>query len=99
MVDLDFYTTRTIDFKLGGEMVRVQEPPAKLIKKMTALEKIKDEEKLLDRQYEIVVDILNNNTSSKKFTKEMVENYPQSMINAIITEVTKLMGEIENSPN
>ena len=99
MVDLDFYTTRTIDFKINGEMVRVKEPQAKLIKKMTALGKVKDEENLLDKQYEIVVDILNNNTSSKKFTKEMVENYPQSMINAIITEVTKLMGEIENSPN
>lgn len=99
MVDLDFYTTRTIDFKLGGKVVSVQEPPAKIIKKMTALGKVKDEEKVLDKQYEIVADILNNNTSNMKFSKEMIERYPQSMINAIITEVTKLMGEIEKSPN
>ena len=99
MIDLDFYTARSIDFKIGGEFVKVQEPPAKIIKKMTALGKLKDEEKMLDKQYEIVVDILNNNTSSKKFTKEIVENYPQSMINAIISEITKLMGDLESSPN
>ncbi|XZM78705.1 hypothetical protein ACSXAB_13925 [Clostridium perfringens] len=99
MIDLDFYTARSIDFKIDGEIVRVQEPPAKIIKKMTSLGKLKDEEKMLDKQYEIVVDILNNNTSSKKFTKEIVENYPQSMINAIISEITKLMGDLESSPN
>lgn len=94
MIDIDKYIDRTIAIKINGELLKVQEPPVKLVKKFAALDGM-DDVQVLEEQSNIVAEILNNNTSGKKFKPSQIDNLPASAIKAIVEAVMKS----ENDPN
>lgn len=99
MIDLDILKERTIDFKLDGELIKVKEPTAKMVKKILSIENVKEDEKVYDETYKVVAEILNNNTSNKKFTADKLLNYPQSVTMKILEELLKSIGSTEENPN
>lgn len=98
MINLDNYMDKTIDFMFRGELVKVNQATAKMVKKIASLEKYQEGE-ILDKQIEIVTDILNNNTSGKKFKVSDIENLPQRVINTIMKEFTNSIADTEEDPN
>ncbi|MBS4535835.1 hypothetical protein GOQ29_09430 [Clostridium sp. D2Q-14] len=94
MIDIDKYIDRTIALKINGEVIKIQEPSIKLIKKFTALDGLEDDE-ILDKQSELVTEILNNNTSAKKFKVNDIDKLPVSAIKAIIESIV----EVDQDPN
>ncbi|MCW6112419.1 hypothetical protein [Clostridium sporogenes] len=98
MIDLDKYINRTIDFKINGNLVKVQELTPKMFKKVSEYETINENE-IFDKQLDLVTEILNRNTSGVKFKRNELEELPQSVINKIYTEVVNFTREPLKDPN
>lgn len=98
MVDLDAIIEKTHRFKIEGKLINVNQPSVKIVKKFNEFAN-SNEDEILDKQAELIADILNNNTSAVKFTKEQLMNYPQAVLNAVINEVTQGIAEADNNPN
>lgn len=98
MLDLDAIIDQTIKIKIKGKLIHVNQPSAKLVKKMTSMQGLGEKE-LMDKQIEIVADILNNNTSSANFTIEEVSGFPQAALTAILNEITGNISSINKNPN
>lgn len=99
MVDLDVLIEKTYRFKLEGKLINVNQPSVNMVKKFGSFEKLMYTEEILDKQVELITDILNNNTSGVKFSEEQIANYPQPVLNAIINTVTNGIEEADNHPN
>ena len=98
MLDLDAIIDQTIQIKIKGKLIHVNQPSAKLVKKMTSMQGLSEEE-LMDKQIEIVADILNNNTSAANFTLEEVSEFPQVALTAILNGITGNINSINKNPN
>lgn len=99
MLDLDSIIEKAYRFKLEGKLINVNQPTVAMVKKFSSLAKIEDQEEILDKQVELVAEILNNNTSAAKFTREQLLKYPQAVLNAIIEEISRGIAEADNNPN
>ena len=99
MIDLDILMDKTLDFKLNEELVKVNQPSMKMIKKFNTLSSLSDEAEILDKQTELIVEILNNNTSGKKFKTSEVDNFPLPVIKTIINTISNDINGTENNPN
>lgn len=100
MINLDNVMNQTIDFMLKGELIKVQQPSTKLVKKFTQFEgsELKPNE-TFDKQVELITEIMNNNTSARKFTQSEIEALPQKVLSIIIKEITNSISAVENDPN
>ncbi|HDI3121687.1 hypothetical protein FDA77_00855 [Clostridium botulinum] len=98
MIDLDILMDKTLDFKLNGELIKVNQPSMKIIKKFNTLSSLSEAE-ILDKQTDVIVEILNNNTSGKKFKPSEVDNFSLPVINTIVNTVTNNINGTENNPN
>lgn len=99
VIDLDSILSKTFQFKLHGELINVNQPPVSLVKKFGAMANVESEEEIFDKQAELVCEIMNNNTSSKKFTKTNILALPQEVLTIIITTITEGVTEAEENPN
>lgn len=99
LIDLDKYINRTIEFKLNGELIRVQELTPSLFKKVSEYEMTEDPEKIYEKQVDLVTEMLNRNTSGKKFTTKDLEKLPQSAVNKIYISIVSFTKEPLNDPN
>ncbi|AUM96147.1 MULTISPECIES: hypothetical protein [Clostridium] len=99
LIDLDKYINRTIDFKINGELIKVQELTPSLFKKVSKYEMTEDPEKIYEKQVELVTEMLNRNTSGKKFTTKDLEKLPQSAVNKIYISIVSFTKEPLEDPN
>lgn len=97
--DLDILMDKTIDFKLNGDLIKVNQLSYKMVRKLDAINKIENEEEKLDKQMLFIVEILNNNTSCKKFKNTDIEKLPFPVITKILEDVAKSIYGIESNPN
>ncbi|KMT21597.1 hypothetical protein [Clostridium cylindrosporum] len=95
MINLDVLMEKTIDFTLKGKLIRVQQPTLKMIKKFAAIEKDAD----IDKQIEVITEILNNNSSNIKLEKSDIEELNQPALMAILEAITNNIKEADNNPN
>lgn len=96
MVNLDLLMDKTMDFMIGGELIKVNEPSIGMVKRFS---KIEDNEDGLESQINMVVEILNNNTSAKKFTRAQLDIFTPRILKAIINEVLGSIRDTDNNPN
>lgn len=99
LIDLDKYINRTIEFKLNGELIKVQELTPSLFKKVSEYEMTEDPKMVYSKQVELVTEMLNRNTSGKKFTTKDLEKLPQSAVNKIYISIVSFTKEPLNDPN
>lgn len=99
LIDLDKYINRTIEFKLNGELIKVQELTPSLFKKVSEYEMTEDPKMVYLKQVELVTEMLNRNTSGKKFTTKDLEKLPQSAVNKIYISIVSFTKEPLNDPN
>lgn len=99
IIDLDKYINRTIEFKLNGELIKVQELTPSLFKKVTEYEMTEDPKEIYSRQVELTTEMLNRNTSGKKFTTKDLYELPQSAVNKIYVSIVSFTKEPLNDPN
>lgn len=96
MVNLDLYMDNTIDFMLKGELIKIPEPSAKMVKKMASLAETSESE-MLDTQIKLITDILNTNTGGKKFKTSDIEELPQKILVTIMNTYTGSINETEKN--
>lgn len=99
MIDLDRYINRTIEFQLNGELIKVQELTPSMFKKVSDYEMTEDPKKIYEKQTGLVTEMLNRNTSGKKFTEKDIEKLPQSVVNKIYISIVNFTKEPLNDPN
>lgn len=99
IIDLDKYINRTIEFKLNGELIKVQELTPSLFKKVSEYEMTEDPKEIYTKQVELTTEMLNRNTSAVKFTVEEIEKLPQSVVNKIYVSIVSFTKEPLNDPN
>lgn len=97
MLNLDVIINKSYKIKLFGEIINVNQPSLKTLKKFNAATDSEDID-LLDVQQEFVLDILNNNTSARTFKKAEIEALPVSVIVAVIDEISNGVTEADNNP-
>lgn len=109
-LDLSLFIEKYWDLTLPSkEELQIKKPTQELVIKMIAIAanpifngkaKNKDADKILDTLIELAVDILNNNTNDKQFTKDEInKTLTLDMLTAIIQEYTKFMYEVLDNPN
>ena len=94
MINLNKYMNRTIDFKMGDKLIKVNEPSFLVMKEF---ENINSQG--ISGLNNLVLKIMNNNISGIEFTLEDVENWGKSTINAIIEAIADDKNLVENHPN
>lgn len=102
VINLDAYIERTVDFKLNGEIVKVKELSNTLFKKVATHEKTVEVDggvKVFEERLAIVAEILNRNTTGHKFTQEQIAEFPQSVLNVVLQEVSALTRKGIEDPN
>lgn len=99
IIDLDKYINRTIEFKLNGELIKVQELTPSLFKKVSEYEMTENPKEIYTKQVELTTEMLNRNTSAVKFTVEEIEKLPQSVVNKIYVSIVSFTKEPLNDPN
>lgn len=95
MLNLDNIKTNTMEIALNKKLIKVQEPTVKLIKKLQGIENNED----LDIVLNVLVDILNNNTSNIKLKNTDLENLNNKQLNLLVEEIGKFINGIEEDPN
>ena len=93
MINLDLYKNRTIDFTIGGKLVKVNEPS---FSTMQSFEQVA--ESGIDGLNQLILKIMNNNCSGVKFSLKEVESWNKSMINAIIQAIADDKALVDNDP-
>lgn len=88
MLDLQAIESREIKIKwIDGELVSVNEPTFALFKKMSKTDQTNDE-----AMGKVLIEMLNNNTSSKKFKLSDLDPLSTTQLTALMQ---KLMGQKE----
>lgn len=96
-IDLSAYANRTLDFLIDGVLIKCPELSYKDLKRINAYESNK--ESTPEEEMEIILWLLNRNTSGKKFTKKDVENMPAGAVARIYTENVYLTRKALTDPN
>lgn len=78
MINLDSYLDGTVDVQLGGRLIKVKELTQKEVLRFVELDDL-DPVDRAEEQVKLLVEALNKNTSSVKFTVEELNNYPMRL--------------------
>ncbi|MEF9952638.1 MAG: hypothetical protein RSA01_00505 [Clostridium sp.] len=95
MINLDSLIDNTIDFTFKGKLIKVQQPTIKLVKKFAAIDGDSD----LDKQIEVITEMLNNNSSNIKLNKSDIEDLTPSALKVIVKAISNNIEEVSNNPN
>lgn len=98
VVNLDSILNQSFKFMLGGEVINVNQPSIKMVRKFTS-DMSKEDADVIGAQLDFACEILNNNSSSKKFSKAEVERLPTSVINTLVNTISNGIAEADNDPN
>lgn len=97
MIDLSMYQNRCVEFLINGELIKVPEMTNKQYEKVLAYEA--KEGASIQEQRELVLEMLNRNTSGKKFTDKDIAELPQGAVMRIYTECVMLPRKALIDPN
>lgn len=94
MINLQEIQNKQIEFVwIDGSFIKLNQPTVKM---MTDLGAVGEDDEAM---YKVLVKILNNNTSAKKFKNEDLENLTMQTLTALIKMVTDFQVEVDNHPN
>lgn len=96
-IDLTAYANRTVDFLINGKLVKVPEMTHAQYKKV--LEYEDGDDNSLDKQRELVLEMLNRNTSNVKFKDKDILDLPQGAVMRIYQELVLLPRKALTDPN
>lgn len=107
MLDLDKYiNAKTVDFKLGGRVLHVKMPSARLTMEISRLEteaeeagKTDNSQVQIETQCKVLRMILNNNTDGIELTETEIEDIPVKVQLLIAEKIGRMKMELENDPN
>lgn len=88
IIDINDYSDRAVEFKIGDKIIRCPELSYKDMRKVNEYEKNKDSTP--EDEIEIVLFLLNRNTSGKKFTLNDIDQLPAGAITRIYRECVML---------
>nr|WP_300380080.1 hypothetical protein [Clostridium sp.] len=98
MFDISIVNKRYFNIKINDVILDVEPPKLKVLKKITALSKSKNED-AIDDLAEAVGMILNKNKSGYKITSEMVDDLDLDQMNEVLTAYFEWLSKEKNSPN
>lgn len=98
MFDINTINRRYFNIKIGGEILDVEPPKIKVLKKITSLAKSKNEDSI-DDLAEAVTMILNKNKTNSKVEEEVIDELDLDELNEILTAYFGWLSNNKNSPN
>lgn len=96
MLDLDRILEETIDIKIKGQVIKVNQPNVKMVKKISNIGKVKDIDPI-EAQIDLICEILNNNKDGLEVSKLMIEDLPQKALVMIMNEIGKNLNNLEKN--
>lgn len=96
-IDLSAYANRTVDFIINGDLIKCPELSYKDLKRINAYEA--NAKSTQEEEMEIILWLLNRNTSGKKFTRKDVEELPAGAVGRIYSENVLLTRKALTDPN
>ena len=94
MINLNKYMNRSIDFMIGKRLIKVNEPSFMIMKEFETINN-----QGIEGLNNLVLKIMNNNSSGVEFTLSEIESWNKSTINAIIQAIADEKSVTENDPN
>lgn len=98
MFDLNIVSKRYFTVKINNTILHVEPPKIKVLKKITALSKSRNEDAMEDLS-EAVKMILNKNKKNYKVTSELVDELDFDQLNSILTAYFEWLSTEKNSKN
>lgn len=98
MFDINTINRRYFNIKIGELTLDVEPPKIKVLKKITALSKSKNEE-AIDDLSEAVAMILSKNKTGTKVSDEIIDELDLDQLNEILTAYFEWLSKSKNSPN
>lgn len=101
MIDLNAYINKTLEIKLGDDLLHINMPSVATMGQIAELEKEvgKDPVKDYDIKQKSVYLMLNDNTENKEIPMDMVKRIPfNGMMNLLVT-ISTMRVELESDPN
>lgn len=96
-IDLSAYANRTVDFIINGDLIKCPELSYKDLKRINAYEA--NAKSTQEEEMEIILWLLNRNTSGKKYTRKDVEELPAGAVGRIYSENVLLTRKALTDPN
>lgn len=88
MIDLNDYANRYVEFKILDKIIRCPELSYKEMKKVNDYEE--NDKTTIEDEAEMILFLLNRNTSGQKFTRNDIDSLPAGAIACIYTECVML---------
>ncbi len=96
-INLSAYADRTVDFMIDGKLLKFPELSYRELKKINKYEK--NDKSTTEEETEIVLWLLNRNTSGKKFTQEDLDDLSAGAVARFYQENVKLPYKALVDPN
>ena len=98
MFDINTINKRYFTIKIADLTLEVEPPKVKVLKKITALAKEKEEDQMEDLAEAIRI-ILSKNKDGYKVSEEIIDELDFDQMNEILTEFFRWLANSKNSPN
>lgn len=96
--DVNTVNKRYFDIKIGDIVVEVEPPKLKVLKKIMALSKTRNEEAMEELAMAVSM-ILNKNKSKSKISDEVIDELDLDQMSEILTAYFGWLNGVKNSPN
>lgn len=97
IIDLNEYANRCVEFKIGDKVIKCPELTYAGMKKINAYEL--NTKATVEDECEIILWLLNRNTSGVKFTQKDIDDLPSSAVTRLYKECVMLSRKALNDPN
>jgi len=98
MFDLNTINARYFDVTIGKLVLQVEPPKIKVLKKIMALTKSRNEDALIELS-EAVRLILNKNKTKCVVSCDVIDELDTDQLNEVIAAYFEWLGKVKNSPN
>lgn len=98
MLDINILKTRYFEIKLGNLTLDVEPPKVKVLKKVMAVTKTKNEN-TMEELAEVVGLILNKNKTKCTVTDDVIDELDLDQLNEILTAFFEWLGRTKDSKN
>jgi len=98
MFDINKINKRYFEIKIDNLVIEVEPPKLKVLRKITSLAKVRNED-TMDGLAEAIGMILSKNKSKQKVSDEIVDELDFDQMNEILTSYFEWLSKEKNSPN
>ena len=95
MFDLSNIITRYFEVKINGQMIEIEPPTVKMMKKLTAIKKDED----MEGYIEMLARVMSKNRQRKEISVEIVEQMTLDQITEFSQAYFSWLKGIQNDPN